>query len=82
MDVINITPLFILGLKGWQLIVVACLALLIFGVNRIPSIMRDLGKGVHSFKQGIEDAKEEMNKPIKKYNDTTQYSDAKDKDAN
>jgi len=26
--------------------------------------MRGLGKGVHAFKQGLEEAKEEMNKPI------------------
>lgn len=59
-----------LGLRGTQLIIVIVLALLLFGgVSKIPSLMRNLGKGVHSFKQGIEDAKEEMNKPVVKYQD-------------
>lgn len=60
-------PLFIGGMRGWQLIFIIALGVILFGgVKRIPEIMRSLGKGVHSFKQGIEDAKEEMNKPIRK----------------
>lgn len=66
MDIINIIPLF-MGLRGTQLIVVLLVILLIFGAARLPKIMRNLGKGVHSFKQGLEDAKEEMNKPIRKH---------------
>ena len=58
-------PLF-LGLRGPQLIIAALVILLLFGANKIPALMRNLGKGVHSFKQGIEDAKEEMNKEVKK----------------
>ncbi len=60
-------PLFILGLKGAQLIFVALIILLVFGAGRIPNIMRSLGKGIHSFRQGIEDAKEEINKDIVKH---------------
>lgn len=57
--------LFIGGMRGWQLIVIIVLGLLLFGgAKKIPEMMRNLGKGVHSFKQGIEDAKEEMNKPV------------------
>ncbi len=57
-------PLFILGLKGPQLIFIALIILLVFGAGRIPNIMRSLGKGIHSFRQGIEDAKEEINKEV------------------
>ncbi len=53
-----------LGLRGPQLIFVAVIVLLVFGASRIPQIMRNLGKGLHAFKQGIEDAKEEFNKEI------------------
>lgn len=61
------TVLFIAGLKGWQLIFVVLVIFLLFGgVKKIPDFMRSLGKGVHSFKQGLEDAKEEMNRPIEK----------------
>ena len=66
MDILNFIPLFIGGLRSWQLIVVLLLILLLFGAGRIPKIMRSLGKGIHSFKQGVEDAKAEMNKPIEK----------------
>lgn len=68
---IDITPLFIGGLRGGQFIFIIILALILFGgVSQIPKIMRNLGKGVHSFKQGIEDAKEEMNRPVRKARDT------------
>ncbi|MCM1452685.1 MAG: twin-arginine translocase TatA/TatE family subunit [Clostridium sp.] len=61
------TLLFILGLKGPQLIFIALIILLVFGAGRIPNIMRSLGKGIHSFRQGIEDAKEEINKDVVKH---------------
>lgn len=61
------TALFIAGLKGWQLIFVVIVIFFLFGgVKKIPDFMRSLGKGVHSFKQGLEDAKEEMNRPVEK----------------
>lgn len=72
------TALF-LGLRGAQLIVVIVLLLLLFGAKKIPDLMRNLGKGVHSFKQGIEDAKEEINKEVKKAGDSGKEN-SKDKD--
>ncbi len=38
--------------------------LLLFGGKKIPELMRGLGKGVHSFKQGLQDAKDEINRPV------------------
>lgn len=64
MNIPAIIPL-IFGLRGWQLIIVLLLVLLLFGANRIPSLMRNLGKSVHAFKQGVADAEAEMKKPIK-----------------
>lgn len=62
--------LFIGGLKGWQLIFIVAVIFIFFGgVKKIPDFMRQLGKGVHHFKQGLEDAKEEMNKPIEKHDE-------------
>lgn len=72
------TVLFIAGLKGWQLIFVVLVIFLLFGgVKKIPDFMRSLGKGVHSFKQGLEDAKEEMNRPIEKRGDNKDKEDDK-----
>ena len=57
---------FIGGLRGWEFIVIALAVLLLFGAKRIPSMMRNIGKGIHSFKQGIEDAKEEINREVQR----------------
>ena len=57
---------FIGGLRGWEFIVIALVVLLLFGAKRIPSMMRNIGKGIHSFKQGIEDAKEEINREVQR----------------
>lgn len=53
-----------------EILIIAIVVLLLFGASKIPALMRNLGKGVHSFKQGIEDAKEEINKEVKKAPDS------------
>lgn len=78
--ILTTLPLFIGGLKGWQLIIVVAVIVLLFGGKKIPELMKGLGKGVHSFKQGLEEAKEEMNKPVRKASDSDEQSAAKDKD--
>ncbi len=71
--------LFIGGLRGWQLIIVVMVIFVLFGgVKKIPEFMRTLGKGVHSFKQGLEDAKQEINKPIDRASDTKPTDTATD----
>lgn len=64
MSTTTLIPL-IFGLKGAQLIFILAIGLLIFGAARLPKIMRNIGRSVHSFKQGVEEAKAEMNKPVK-----------------
>ena len=60
----NMDLLFLGNIRGFQLIIIILVILLLFGGKKIPELMRNLGKGVHSFKQGLADAKEEMNKPV------------------
>ena len=43
---------FLTNLGGPELIIIAFVALLVFG-NRLPSVMRSLGKSVTEFKNGI-----------------------------
>lgn len=69
----------IFGMRGPQLIFILVVILLIFGASRLPKIMRNMGRGVHQFKQGLEDAKEEMNKPIRRADD--RYRDDRDRRA-
>jgi sec-independent protein translocase protein TatA len=45
---------------GWQqLLIVAVVALLLFGSARLPTLMRDLGRSMNEFKRGMKDS----NKP-------------------
>lgn len=62
----NLPALILLffGMRGWQLIIVIVLILLLFGAKRIPSLMKNLGKSIHSFKQGMAEAEAEINKPV------------------
>ncbi|MDR1112555.1 MAG: twin-arginine translocase TatA/TatE family subunit [Bacteroidales bacterium] len=46
-------PLLLLGLGGQELIFIALIILLLFGGRKIPEMMRGLGRGVKSFKEGM-----------------------------
>ena len=54
----------LLMIGSTELILIVVVVLLLFGGKKIPELMKGLGKGVHSFKQGLEEAKAEMNKPV------------------
>ncbi|MDP2423611.1 MAG: twin-arginine translocase TatA/TatE family subunit [Bacteroidales bacterium] len=57
--------LIILGMVGgWQIILIVVIILLLFGGRKIPELMKGIGKGIRSFKEGMsgEDEKEEQNK--------------------
>ena len=41
------------GLRGSEIIIIAVLILLLFGGKKIPELMKGLGKGVKSFKEGV-----------------------------
>ena len=46
---------------GWEWILIAIVALLIFG-KRLPSVMRSLGRGVVEFKKGIRGIEDDIEK--------------------
>jgi sec-independent protein translocase protein TatA len=57
------------GLGFQEILVIALIILLLFGGKKIPELMRGLGKGVKSFKDGmneVTDLKEEVKKDEKK----------------
>ena len=58
------TNLLLLGFlpSGSEWIIIALVILLLFGGKKIPELMRGLGKGVKSFKDGVDEANEEVNK--------------------
>lgn len=49
----------LLFLGTWEIIVIVLVALLLFGAKRIPELMRGMGKGVKSFKDGMNGKDEE-----------------------
>ncbi len=46
---------FIGGLGISEIVVIALIVLLLFGGKKIPELMKGLGKGVRSFKDGLND---------------------------
>lgn len=48
----------------WQILLVVALILILFGRNRISGFMGDLGKGITSFKKGLNEDKDD-DKPEK-----------------
>lgn len=54
------TPLFISGLGMSEVLVIALVVLLFFGGKKIPELMKGLGKGVRSFKEGMNNVEKEI----------------------
>lgn len=55
--------LFILGMIGMQeIIIIALIVLLLFGGKKIPELMKGLGKGVKSFKDGMNSTEKDESK--------------------
>lgn len=57
-----IQSLFIGGLGLPEILVIALIVLLLFGGKKIPELMKGLGKGVRSFKEGLKDDSEPEDK--------------------
>ena len=60
-------PLFIGGLGMQEVLLIALVVLLFFGGKKIPELMKGLGKGVRSFKEGMNNMEKEIEEePVKK----------------
>ena len=55
-----------------EIIILALIVLLFFGGKKIPELMKGIGKGVKSFKDGMKDVQDELDldKETKEINDT------------
>lgn len=58
MNTLAIIPLFI---GSTELMLIAGIALLLFGGKKLPELMRGLGQGVKEFKKGTQDITEPIN---------------------
>lgn len=52
--------LFIGGLGTSEILLIALVVLLFFGGKKIPELMKGLGKGVKSFKDGMKEVENEI----------------------
>lgn len=48
-----------------EILVIALIILLLFGGKKIPELMKGLGKGVKSFKEGMNEVNETFDEPDK-----------------
>ena len=65
-------PLFI---GTWELVLIILIIVLIFGGKKIPELMKGVGKGVKSFKEGLNEIEDQVNqadpsKPAPKSDET------------
>ncbi len=61
-----------------EILLIAAVVLLLFGGKKIPELMRGLGKGVKSFKEGMNDAQSANDN----HNDAQSANDNHDNDGN
>ena len=56
--------LFLGGLGTGEIIVICLVVLLLFGGKKIPELMHGIGKGVRSFKTGMNEIENEINAEV------------------
>lgn len=48
------------NLNGWEIPIIILVVLILFGGKKIPEFMQGLGKGINSFKRGLNEIEEEI----------------------
>ena len=57
---LSLIPMFLGNLRGSEIIIIALVILLLFGGRKIPELMRGIGKGINSFRQGMKEVNDEI----------------------
>ena len=52
--------LLIFNFNGWEIPLLILVVLILFGGKKYPEFMRGLGKGINSFKKGLNDMEDEI----------------------
>ena len=55
-----VTPLFSGGIGMQEVLLIVLVVLLFFGGKKIPELMKGIGKGVRSFKEGMNNVEKEI----------------------
>ena len=72
-----IVPLGVVG--PWQVVIIALVIILLFGGKKIPELMKGLGKGVKSFKDGMNEVESQISDIDKDLNSTAKTPDKSEK---
>ena len=56
----TLKTMLLFGLGGQEILLIALVVLLLFGGAKIPELMKGLGKGVKSFKDGMKEIDEDV----------------------
>lgn len=62
-----IYPLFLGSLGFWEIFLIVLVIVLLFGGKKIPELMRGVGKGVKSFRQGMNEVEDELKEATKDF---------------
>jgi sec-independent protein translocase protein TatA len=63
-----------------EIIIILLIVLLLFGGKKIPELMKGLGKGVKSFKQGMNEMEEEVKRPLEEQSSQSASEESPTKD--
>ena len=66
-----IYPLFLGSLGFWEIFLIVLVIVLLFGGKKIPELMRGVGKGVMSFRQGMSEVEDELKEATKELDSDT-----------
>lgn len=66
MNILSAILLLFGNLGTTEVIIIFIVILLLFGGKKIPELMHGIGKGVRSFKKGMNEIEEEINTPVSK----------------
>ena len=69
--------LLFLGLSLTEIVIIALVVLLLFGGKKVPELMKGLGKGVKSFKDGMNEAENDVKKADEQKADEQKADDGK-----
>ena len=63
--------LLFMGIGTQEFLFLALIILLLFGGKKIPELMKGIGKGVRSFKEGMNEVEDNLKEPDQKKEETT-----------
>ena len=67
----------LLFLGTWEIVVIVLVVLRLFGGKKIPELMHGLGKGMKSFRQGMNEVEDEIKEATKEFDSAVKEPEEK-----